>query len=105
MVANCKSCTPHAPHIHISDYNFERASRFVYLGSLVNETNDIKEEISKRIQNGNRRYYGLLKICKSCLLTRETKCGLFTTLVKPVLAYASETWMLTQSDIAHINRL
>jgi hypothetical protein len=54
MVANCKSRIPHAPRIHISDYNFERVSRFVYLDSLVNETNYIKEEISKRIQNANR---------------------------------------------------
>jgi hypothetical protein len=61
MVENCKSFTPHTPHIHISDYNFERVSRFVYLGSLVNETNDIKEETSKRIQNANRCYYGLFE--------------------------------------------
>jgi hypothetical protein len=30
MVASCKSHTPQAPHIHISDYNFERVSKFVY---------------------------------------------------------------------------
>jgi hypothetical protein len=74
----------HGSHIHIIDYNFERVSRFVYLGSLVNETNDIKEEISKRIQNSNRCYYGLLTHFKSCLLTHETKCRLHTTLVRPV---------------------
>jgi hypothetical protein len=103
MVANCKSRTPHAPHIHISDYNFERVSRFVYLVSLGKETNVIKEEISKRIQNANRCYYGLLKHFKLRLLTHETKCRLHTTLVRPVLTYASETWMLTQSDMAHLN--
>jgi hypothetical protein len=75
----------------------ERVSRFVYLGSLVNETNDIKEEISKRIQNANRCYCGLLKHFKSCLPTRESKCRLYTTLVRPVLTYASETWTLTQT--------
>jgi hypothetical protein len=98
MVTNCKSRIPLAPHIHISDYNLERVSRFVYLDSLGNETNDIKEEISKRIQNANRCYYGLLKHFKSYLLTRETKCELYTTLVRPVVACASETWTLTQSD-------
>jgi hypothetical protein len=94
---------PHAPHIHISDYNFERVSRFVYLVSLVKETNAIKEEISKRIQNANSLCYGLLKHFKLRLLTHETKCRLHTTLVRPVLTYASETWMLTQSDMAHLN--
>jgi hypothetical protein len=103
MVVNCKSHTPLAPHIHISYYNFERISRFVYLGSLVNATNDIKEEVSKRIQNANRCYYGLLKHFKSRLLTRETKCRLHTMLLRPVLTYASQTWTLTQSDIAHLN--
>jgi hypothetical protein len=91
MVENFKSCTPHTPHIHISDYNIERVNRFVYLGSLVNVTNDIKEEISKRIQNANTCYYGLLKRFKSRLLTCETKCRLYTTLVKSVPTYASKT--------------
>jgi hypothetical protein len=90
--------TPHAQHIHITDYKFERVSRFVYLGSIVNETKDTKEEISRRIQNANRCCYGLLKQSKSRLLTRETYCRLNTT---PVLTYASETWTLKQSDIAH----
>jgi hypothetical protein len=103
MVANCKSRKPHAPHIHISDDNFERVSTFVYLGSLVNETNDIKEEIRKRIQNANRCYYCLFKHFKSRLLTRETKCRPYTVPVRPVLTCASDTWTLTQSDIAHIN--
>jgi hypothetical protein len=71
--ANCKCRVPHAPHIHISDYKCERVSGIVYLGSLVNETSDIKEEISKRIQNANRCYSGLLKHFKSRLFTRETK--------------------------------
>jgi hypothetical protein len=59
------------------------------MGSLVNETNDIKEEISKRIQNANTCYYGLLKHFKSHFLTRETNCRLYTTLVRPVLTYTN----------------
>jgi hypothetical protein len=49
MVANCKSHIPHAPKLHINDYNFEivAPSIFVYLGSIVDETNYIKEKSVK----------------------------------------------------------
>ena len=59
--------------------------RFLYLGSMVNENNDISEKISKIIQNANRSYYGLMKYIKSQLVHRETKARLYRTLVKPVL--------------------
>jgi hypothetical protein len=36
-----------APYISISGYKFDRVHRFEYLGSLDNDTNDIREEISK----------------------------------------------------------
>ena len=70
--------------------NFERVSRFSYLGSLVNENNDVNEEISKIIQNANKCYYGLMKYVKSQLLHRETKARLCRTLAKLVLTYGSE---------------
>lgn len=34
-------------HINNMHYDFEGVQSFVYLGSLVNETNDTTEEISK----------------------------------------------------------
>jgi hypothetical protein len=46
-------------HIKITCYKFERVHRFVYLGSLVNETSDIQEEISRQIKNANKCYHGL----------------------------------------------
>jgi hypothetical protein len=78
-------------NISIIGYKFESVCSFIYLGSVINETNDMKEEIDKRIQNANRCYYGLLKHFKSRLLTSETKIRLYTTLVKPILTYGSET--------------
>ena len=38
---------------------FERVRCFVYIGSLINENDDIKAEINRRIQASNKCYYGL----------------------------------------------
>jgi hypothetical protein len=52
-------------YIKITGYKFERVHRFVYLGSLVNESNDIQEEFSMQIQNANKCYQGLQRHFKS----------------------------------------
>jgi hypothetical protein len=88
--------------ISISSYKFESVHRFVYLGSLVNDTNDIRG-ISRRLQNANKRYYGLQKHFKSRLLTRETKSRIYKTLARPMLLYGCETWTLIQSDILRLS--
>jgi sorting nexin-29 len=45
--------------LNIYGQKFERVNRFIYLGSLVNDNNNVSEEIKKRIQNANKCYYGL----------------------------------------------
>ena len=45
MIAkNRKTCNPSASHLTIMNFNFEMVSSFSYLGSLVNENNDMYEE-------------------------------------------------------------
>ena len=89
-------------YININQYKFERVSSFIYLGSLINDTNDINEEIKRRIQNANKAYFGLLRHFKSRLLTRKTKCNLYKTLVKPVLIYGRETWTLSNTNMSRL---
>lgn len=103
MIANPRCDTDSVSHISIMNFKFERVKSFCYLGSLVSDSNDMKNEITKRIQNANRCYYGLLKYFKSRLLTHNTKIRLYKTLVKPVLMYGSETWVLTKTDILKLH--
>ena len=71
----------------------------ISLGSQVNISNNIKQEINMRIQSANKCCYGMLKHFKSKLLTYTTKIKLYKTLIKPVLTYGSETWTLTEHTI------
>ena len=45
----------------------------MYLVSIVNESNELTEEINKRIQCVNKCYCELIKVLKSQLLPRTTK--------------------------------
>ena len=65
----------------------EIANDFLYLGSLVNKTNYVKDKINKIIQNANICYCAMIKFLKSKLLTHETKINLLTTLIKLTLTY------------------
>jgi hypothetical protein len=74
----------------LGDKTFEVVEEFVYLGSLVTPNNDVSLEIQRRIQTANRCFIGLL--------SRSTKYIIYKTLIRPVLLYGSETWMLTRRE-------
>jgi hypothetical protein len=59
LISNNKNNLTTKQDLNIDGQKFERVSRFIYLGSLVNDNNDVSEEIKSRIQNANKCYYGL----------------------------------------------
>jgi hypothetical protein len=71
----------------------------VYLGSLMTPTNDVSLEIQRRIQTANRCFFGLRKHLQSSHLSRQTKFTIHKTLIRPVLLYGSETWVLTKRGV------
>ena len=54
IVKNRRICNSSALHLKIMNLNFGSVSSYLYLGSFVNENNDINEEINKRNHNANR---------------------------------------------------
>jgi hypothetical protein len=91
--------------VAIGDKHFEVVKEFVYLGSLMTPSNDVRLEIQRRIQTANRCFFGLRKHLQSSHLSRQTKFIIHKTLIRPVLLYGSETWVLTKrlpSPIARI---
>lgn len=86
------------PPVVMGPYSFESVSQFTYLGSVVSSTNRVSLEVSQRIVKANRCYFGLRRHLRSSDLTRQTKCLLYKTLIRPVLTYGSETWTLTSSE-------
>jgi hypothetical protein len=84
--------------LQINYYSFQKVNNFTYLGSILNEDNQIQLEIAERIRKENRAYYANAKLLKSKLLKRSTKMGIYLTLIRPVVTYDSETWTLTEKD-------
>jgi hypothetical protein len=80
------------------DKHFEVVKEFVYLGSLMTPTNDMSLEIQRRIQTANRCFFGLRKHMLSNHLSRQTKFTIHKTLIRPILLYGSETWVLTKRE-------
>jgi hypothetical protein len=82
--------------VAIGDKHFEVVKEFVYLGSLMIPTNDVSLEIQRRIQTANKCFFKLRKHLRSSHLSRQKKFTIHKTLIRPVLLYGSETWVLTK---------
>jgi hypothetical protein len=64
--------------------------------SIINNNNSIKEEIKERITLGNKAYFANQKFLKSKLVTKRSKLKLYKTVIRPVVIYGSETWVLKE---------
>ncbi|XP_054086050.1 putative uncharacterized transposon-derived protein F52C9.6 isoform X2 [Zeugodacus cucurbitae] len=85
-------------HVTVDSHNFEVVDNFVYLGTSINNTNNVSLEIQRRITLANRCYFGLSRQLKSKVLSRRTKIKLYKSLIIPVLMYGAEAWTMTTSD-------
>jgi len=63
----------------------------------VNGNNRIEEEIKGRISLGNKTFYTNEDQFKSKILTNNSKLRKYKTLVRPVVTYACETWLLKEN--------
>ena len=70
----------------------------MYLGTLITTDNNTSAEINYRITLANRSYFGLVNIFKAKNINRKPKVIIYKTLIKPVLMYGAETWVLSKAD-------
>ena len=76
----------------------EQVTEFIYLGSLITNTNDCTPEIRRRINLANQAFGRLKQLWKDANLNRNIKLELLTTCVFSCLLYAAETWTLKEVD-------
>jgi hypothetical protein len=50
------------------------------------------------VQTANMCFFGLLKHLQSSHLSHQTKFTIHKTLIRPILLYGSETWVLTKRE-------
>jgi len=86
-------------NLNINNLHIEQVQQYKYLGSIINESNSIEEEIKERIALGIKAYYAKQKFCKSRLVTKYLKLKLYRTVIRPIVTYASETWVLKETLI------
>jgi len=58
----------------------------------------MNKEIAEKIAKGNKAYYANSKLIKSKLLRKNTKMKIYKTMIRPVVTYSSQTWILTAKD-------
>jgi len=65
---------------------------------MVSKMNNRSVEVNARLIMANRAYYGLRNHMKSRIISRNIKILLYKTLIRPVLTYGAETWVLSKQD-------
>ena len=100
MHSTRRNTTRENSQIAAGRYNFDAVKEFVYLGTAINQDNNISLEIKRRIALANRCYFGLSKQLRSKALSRKTKLTLYNTLILPVLTYGAESWTVSVADAA-----
>jgi hypothetical protein len=81
----------------VKHMTFERVNSFVYLGTLVTADDNISAKINNRITLANRSYFGMVTMLKAKNINRKHKVTIYKTLIKPVLMYGAESWVLSKA--------
>jgi len=75
----------------------EQVESYKYLGSTVNSDNSIEEEIRNRITLGNKAYHANQFLFNSRLISKKLKMKLCWSIIRPIVTYACETWVLKET--------
>jgi hypothetical protein len=59
--------------LNINNLQIEQVQQYKYLGSIINVSNSIEEEIKETTVLGTKAYYTNLKFFKSRLITKQSK--------------------------------
>ena len=89
----------HAPNddILLGGVLIENVHEYVYLGRLMNMTNDLVPEIDRR-RKAAWAAFGSIKTVVQDLRDPKLRADLFNTTVLPALCYGCETWALTKES-------
>jgi hypothetical protein len=80
-------------------FSIEQVHQCKYLGTNINDTNSIDEEIKASLVLGTKANYAHLKFFKSRLVTKHSKLRWYRSVIRPIVTYAAETWVLKESSI------
>lgn len=82
-------------NIEINGEKIEEVGSFKYLGVTVNSNGTMEGEIEERIRSYSRGVGQLYPLLRNRHVTRQVKTLIYTTILRPVLLFGSESWTLT----------
>lgn len=89
---------PDVQEMNIEGHIFERVETFKYLGVMISSKDTEEKEIQNRIRNASRSLFACHKIMSSKILSKPTKIRIYKTIIRPVLLYNSENWILNKKS-------
>jgi hypothetical protein len=81
----------------------DQVRSFSYLGTIVNENNTLEEEIRERIAKGNKAICAYKNLFTSKLVSRKSKLKFYWSVIRPIVVYGCETWVLKESIIQRLS--
>ena len=81
--------------ITLNGHTLKETENFTYLGSKLTSDNLIEEEVNNRITKFTKNVNCLYPLLKEKDIPKDVKVLIYTTILRPVLLYGSETWTLT----------
>ncbi|KAI8482431.1 hypothetical protein Bbelb_398270 [Branchiostoma belcheri] len=73
-----------------------------YLGAIVTKEAGHRTEITTRITKFSQQAAALHPILRDKIVSLEVKRTIFNTILKPILLYGSESWVLTKKDLSRL---
>ena len=88
--------------VRVGDATIKQVDEAKYLGVTISREAGNKLEITDRIARFSRQAGLLGPILRSRHVSRTVKKTIYTTILRPILLYGSESWVLTTADISRL---
>ena len=88
--------------ITVGNIQIDQVRSFSYLDTIVNGNNTLEEEIRETVVKGNKAFYANRALFKSKLVASKSKLKLYWSVIRPVVVYGCETWVLKESIIQRL---
>jgi hypothetical protein len=87
----------------VGNIQVDQVRSFIYVGKIVNGNNTLEEEIRERIVKGNKTFYTNRALFKSKLMSRKSKLTLYWSVIRLIIIYGCESWVLKESIIQRLS--
>ena len=81
----------------------DQVRSFSYLGTIMNGNNTLEVEIRERIVKGNKAFCANRALSESKSVSRKPKLKLYWSVIRPVVVYSCETWVLKENIIQRLS--